>query len=240
MPTANLFKVSQADRNKFCTNIIDSSAPRADFYFLVILSTLIVALGLLADNVVLVIGGMLVTPLLSPVLAVALGVVISDHKVIVRSVRIFLTAFMFAFFVALITGFISAMPVGEMQLIKIMRPSLLTLLIAVIAGLAASYTWAKPELNANLPGIAVTVTLIPPLTAIGLLAANGEWALFRNALNVLLLNIFGIISASLLVFSLMDFYKAKKKVIEEVKEEEKEIEKEKIKKANNKNGVIIK
>ena len=49
---------------------------------------------------------------------------------------------------------------------------------------------------------------------------------------MLFLNIFGIIAASLLTFSLMDFYKAKKKVIEEVKEEEEEIQKEKIK-ANN-------
>ena len=227
MPIFNLFKVSQADRNKFSAHIIESSAPRTDFYFLVILSTLIVALGLLADNIVLVIGGMLVTPLLSPILAIALGIVINNPKVIMRSVRIFLTAFLFAFLVAFILGFFSSVKIGDINIIKVMQPSLFTFFVAVVAGLAASYTWVKPELNETLTGIAITVTLIPPLTAIGLAAANGSWLILNNTFKVLLLNVFGIIVASLIVFSLMDFYKAKGKIIEEVKEEEKEIQKEK-------------
>ena len=227
MSIINLFKVSQADRHKFCTHIIDSSAPRMDFYFLVILSTLIVALGLLADNVILVIGGMLVTPLLSPILVVALGIVINDHKVIMRSIRILLTSFIFAFFVSLILGFFSSVELREISLIKIMQPSLFAFFIAVVAGLAASYTWAKPGLNETLPGIAITVTLIPPLTAIGLAIADLEWHIFSNVFKVLLLNIFGIIVASLIIFSLMEFYKAKRKIVEEVEEEAKEIKKEK-------------
>lgn len=227
MPINDIFKVSQTDRHKFCSHIIDSSAPRTDFYFLVILSTLIVALGLLADNVILVIGGMLVTPLLSPVLAIALGIVISDHKVIMRSIRIFLISFSFAFLVAFILGVFSSIKVENIGLITIMQPSLFTFFISIVAGLAASYTWVKPNLNATLPGIAITVTLIPPLTAIGLAVSSRDWFIFGNVFKVLLLNLFGIIVASLIVFSLMDFYKAKKKVVEEIKEEEKELEKEK-------------
>jgi len=228
MPIKNLFKVSQADRYKFCSLLIDSSSPRVDFYFLVILSTLIVALGLMADNVMLVIGGMLVTPLLSPVLAIALGIVINDHKVIIRSIKIFIISFAFAFVVAFITGTFGLIDVSEVSLIRIMQPSLFTFFVAVVAGLAASYTWVKPNLNSTLPGIAITVTLIPPLTAIGLAVVDMDWVVFINVLKVLLLNLFGIIMASLVVFSLMDFYKAKHKVVEEVKEEEKEMKKEKL------------
>jgi len=227
MAINNLFKISQIDRYKFCSHLIETSSPRTDFYFLVILSTLIVALGLLADNVILVIGGMLVTPLLSPLLAIALGIVINDHKVIMRSVRIFLVSFIFAFLVAFILGLFSYSKVGDVSLIKIMQPSLFTFFVAVVAGLAASYAWVKPNLNATLPGIAITVTLIPPLTAIGLAVADRDWPVFGSVLKVFLLNIFGIIVASLVVFSLMDFYKAKKKVVDEIKEEEKEIQKEK-------------
>lgn len=195
-------------------------------------------MGLIADNVILVIGGMLVTPLLSPILAIALGIFINDKKVIIRSVRIFLISFLFAFIVALVVGFISTVSISDHSLIEIMRPSLYTLLIAVVAGIAASFTWVKPGLNDRLPGIAVTVTLIPPLTAIGLALAKGEWHIFRDVLNVFLLNIFGIIVASLLVFALMDFYRAKNKVIAEVKEEEREIAKEKKNQIDKKNGKI--
>jgi len=226
MPKGNLFNISQADRHKFCTHLVESSSPKADFYFLVILSTLIVALGLLADNVILVIGGMLVTPLLSPILAIAMGIVISDTKVIMRSVKIFSISFLLAFAVALVLGLFSAPKVGDINLINIMQPSLFTFFVSVVAGLAASYTWVKPGLDETLPGVAVSVTLIPPLTAIGLAIADRDWLIFNNVLKVFLLNIFGIIVVSLVVFSLMDFYRAKRKMIAEVKEEEREIEKE--------------
>ncbi|MCK5096047.1 MAG: DUF389 domain-containing protein [Candidatus Pacebacteria bacterium] len=222
-----MFKISQADRHKFCEHIIDSSTPNGGFSFLVILSTLIVALGLIKDYVILVIGGMLVTPLLSPILAISLGIIIRDLKVITRSVKVFLTAFVLSFLVAYLTGLLFNFNIEEIQLIKIMEPSLYTLLVALVAGMAASYAWAKPNLiNSTLPGVAITVTLIPPLTAIGLALANENLLIFRTVLSALLLNVFGIIFASIVIFSLMHFHKAKRKLVAEVKEEEKELKKE--------------
>ncbi len=223
----NIFWVSQSDKNQFCAHLIETSAPRADFYFLVILSTLITALGLLANNVILVIGGMMVAPLLSPILALALGIVINDSKVILRSVKILSFSFVFAFLVAFIVGIFTLSNITETDLIKIMQPNLFVVFVAIVAGLAASYTWVKIGLNATLAGVAVTVTLIPPLAAIGLAVSKGEWILAGNVFKVFLLNVFGIIVASLIVFSLMDFYKCKKRLVEEVKEEEREIAKEK-------------
>lgn len=219
-----MFEISQADRHKFCEHIIDTSTPNAEFSFLVILSTLIVALGLVKDYVILVIGGMLVTPLLSPILAISLGIIIRDFKVIARSVKVFLTAFVLAFLVAYLTGLLFEFNIEDIQLIKIMEPSLYTMLVALVAGMAASYAWAKPDLiNSALPGVAITVTLIPPLTAIGLSLASENLVIFRTVLSTLVLNVFGIILASIVIFSLMHFYKAKRKLVAEVKDEEKEL-----------------
>ncbi len=228
----NIFKIKQTDRNKFCSYIIESSAPRGDFYFLICLSALIVALGLMADNVILVIGGMVVAPILSPILALALGVVINDAKVIIRSLRIFFTAFAMVFGLTLVTGVFFSGNIGEVGLVQIMEPSLFNFFVSLVAGLAASYTWAKPNLDETLPGIAITVTLIPPLVAVGLAVSHLEWVISLNALKTFLLNVLGITASSLIIFSFMDFYKAKKKLVEEVKEEEKEIKQEK--KKNNK------
>lgn len=241
MPIGNLFKINQYNRNRFCTKVIDASAPSADFYFLMVMSTIIVAMGILSANIILVIGGMLVTPLLSPILALSLGIVINEKRVIIRSLRILLTALILAFIVSFITGLISHMPISQSEIIFIMKPSLFTLLIAIVAGLAASYAWVKPVLNDTLPGVAVTVTLIPPLTAIGLALARAEWGILRDVLGAFFLNIMGIILACILVFSLMEFYKAKRQAVEEVKEEEKVIKKEKkIKEINKEKGLINK
>jgi uncharacterized membrane protein len=106
-----------------------------------------------------------------------------------------------------------------------MQPNLLTFFIALIAGFAASYTWAKPGLNERLPGIAITVTLIPPLTVIGLAASNMEWGVLETSVKTFFLNFFAIIIASIIIFFLMEFYKARRKLEEEVKNEEKEIKK---------------
>jgi uncharacterized hydrophobic protein (TIGR00271 family) len=227
MTIKNLFKISQKERNDFCAHIIDTSTPRSDFYFLIILSTIIVALGLLIDNVILVIGGMLVTPILSPILAIALGLVTKDARTIMRSLKIFSISFLLIFVTALLVGLISSINVSEIDLIHIMKPNLLTFFIALIAGLAASYTWAKPGLNERLPGIAITVTLIPPLTVIGLAASHAEWSILETSTKTFFLNFFAIIIASLIIFFLMEFYKAKKKLEQEIKNEEKEIKNEK-------------
>lgn len=223
----NPFKISQTVRNQFCQNIVDSSAPTIDFYFLVVLSTLIVTMGLMADNVILVIGGMLVTPILSPILAISLGIVIKETKVILRSLKILFSSFAFVFILAFFVGLFGGVDVSKITMIAKMQPTLFLFLLSMIAGVAASYTWVKPELHANLAGIAVTVTLIPPLSAIGLSAASTDWNAFHNTLNLFVINVLGIVISSLIIFSLMDFYKSKKKLVEEIKEEEKAIKKAK-------------
>lgn len=225
MKFKNLFNISQKERKEFCSHIIDTSTPRSDFYFLIILSTIIVAFGLLINNTILVIGGMLITPMLSPLLAIALGMVTKDGKTILRSIRIFAISFILVFLTALITGLASSIKIGQVDFAHIMEPDLLTFFIAFVAGLAAGYTWAKPALNERLPGIAITVTLLPPLAIAGLAASGANWNLVEIYSKSFFLNLFAIILASSIIFFLMEFYKVKKKLKEEVKQEEKEINK---------------
>lgn len=214
------FKVCQGDRNKFCEEIINSSAPSYDFYIMAVLSTLIVSLGLVANNVVLLIGGMLVAPLLSPIMAISLGVIIGNFKVIFRSIRIFVIALILASFVSFLVANIVEFDIHDITLLNSMEVSFFTFLVAIVAGLAASYAWIKPNLSNALPGTAIAVTLIPPLCTTGLALASGEWLILKVAFLVLLLNIAGIIFASSLIFFVMDFYKSKRKILAEVKEEE--------------------
>ncbi len=220
-----LFKINQNDRNRFISKVVESSAPKADFYFLVVLSTLIVAFGLASNNLILVIGGMLVTPLLSPILAIALGVVTKEPRLTWRSLRVFFISVCAAISIAFIVGTLSKVYVYRIDLISLMKPSIFSFIIAVTAGLAASYSWAKPGLDQVLPGVAITVTIIPPLTALGLVLAEQSWFLFFMILEYFVLNIFGIIIASLIVFISMEFYRAKRKASEEIIAEAKKLAK---------------
>jgi|AntRauTorcE11897_2_1112592.scaffolds.fasta_scaffold03550_3 uncharacterized hydrophobic protein (TIGR00271 family) len=225
MKIKKVFKITQNSRHDFISKVIDSSSPSVEFYFLVTMSTLIVTFGLASNNVILVIGGMLVTPLLFPILAISLGVVTSERKLLLRSIKVFLFSIILALIIAFIVGFLTKVYVYRIDLITLMKPSWFSFVVAVTAGIAASYSWAKPNLDNILPGTAITVTLIPPLTALGLVLGDQSWFLFFRVLEFFVLNVFGIIVGSLVVFLLMDFYKDKTQASKEIKLEAKKLAK---------------
>ncbi len=222
----NNFKIEQSDRNKFCANIIEISSPRSDFYFLVIFSSLIVTFGFITNNIILLIGGILITPMLSPLLAIALGMVILNVKVIFRSLKIFFIASILSFSVAYLLGFFVSTDLKNIDIIHILDQSYLVFLIAFIAGIVASFMWVKPSADLNMSGIAITATVLPPLIISGISFSVSDWELFNLAMQNFLWNILGIIIASSLMFFILRFYKSRKVLIKEVVKEEKIIKKE--------------
>src|SRR6056297_1101003 len=80
------FKVKPSIKRGAVDKLISVSTPDGDFIILLLLSVLIINVGLTLDNIFLVIGGMMVTPLLYPVLATGLGIAIWDWKLFYRSV----------------------------------------------------------------------------------------------------------------------------------------------------------
>jgi len=93
--------------------------------------------------------------------------------------------------------------------------------IPIAAGAAGSFTWVKKDLNSSLPGVAITVALLPPLTVMGLALSVQNFIVFQEALHVYFLNVLGIIIGSWIIFMVMGFYKSTKKIVEEIKLEEK-------------------
>jgi len=217
----NSFAANKTERDEFCEAIINSSSLRTGFYLLLILSTFIVTVGLLKNSLILTIGGMLVAPLLSPLLSISLSITILNLRVFWRSLRIFLISALISLLVSYLLGSIADFSITEIELINLMKVVDLTaFLIPLAAGAAASFAWAKKDLNSSLPGVAITVTLLPPLTVMGLALAVENFIIFREALSVYFLNVSGIIIGSLIIFLLMGFYKSAKKIIEQVKQEE--------------------
>lgn len=221
-----IIKIKDVDReNKkiFVSSIIDSSAPKLDFYLMVSLSSIITSLGLIADNLALVIAGMIVAPLLSPILATSLGCVITNFKVFWRSLKIFLLSLFVTITFSTFVGVIFNINIDEILLIKKMNISWLTFAIALTAGVTASYAWTRANSKDYLSGIAIAVTIIPPLTSIGLIIASFNFDLLLHVSMFFLMNVFGIFLGGLIVFSLINLQKVKKIAIKGVEKEEKEL-----------------
>ncbi|MDI3496566.1 MAG: hypothetical protein PWQ35_587 [Patescibacteria group bacterium] len=220
------FSATKEEKENLSAAIINSSSPRVGFYLLLILSTFIVAAGLIKDSVILIIGGMMVAPLLSPILSISLSINILNLKVFIRSILVFLISSLTALLVAMIIGLLTNFDFNTMSLIHLMHSfDISTLLVPIAAGAAASFTWAKKELNSSLSGVAVTVTLLPPLVSMGLALAIKNYNIFFDSLNIYLLNVAGIIIGSLIIFLLMGFHNAGKTVVEQVEIENQEAKK---------------
>ncbi|MBN2854476.1 TIGR00341 family protein [Patescibacteria group bacterium] len=211
------FSATKEERDELCQTIITTSSPQPGFYFLLAISTIIVAVGLIKSNLILLIGGMLVAPLLSPILSLSLAILILDLKVFFRSIIIFILSALASLLVATIIGLTSDFNLAELNYLLLMEDvGLFTMLIPMAAGAAASFTWAKKNLSGALPGVAVTVTLLPPLAAMGLALAGQNYEIFMTALGVYALNVLGIIVGSLFIFLIMGFYHSEKTIVKQV------------------------
>lgn len=216
-----IFTLSKSERNTFFRELIDSSALKSEFYFLLIVSIFITMAGLLKNSVILIIGGMLVAPLLSPVLAISLAIVIKNGKAAWRAIRIFLITTIVALVASTLIGSVFSFKTGEMDMMAKIGVNGFDIFIAALAGAAASLTWAKKNLS-NLAGVAITVTLLPPLVMAGLGLAALDYYIFVDAIKTYLLNVGGIVVGSVVIFIILKFQEARKRVISDIEEADKE------------------
>lgn len=170
------------------------------FYSLIALSTAIATFGLIADSAAVVIGAMLVAPLMIPILALSVAVV---YARIDRMIASALTIVLGTLVAILVGVFVTSIVPGTLtatdlprQILDRTTPGLLDLGIAISAGLAAGYVLAHRKIGSSLPGVAISVALVPPLATIGItlrLGATQEW---RGALLLFLTNLVAILLAA--------------------------------------------
>lgn len=213
---------SEENENKrlFISNIINSSTPSFDFYIMVILASLITSLGIIADNLPLVIAGMIVAPLLSPILAMSLGFTIFKPKLFWRSVKIMILSIILSISISTLVGLLFKIENHQLALVDKMNISWLTFFISLAAGITASYVWTRVNSKDYLSGIAIAVTIIPPLTAIGLSVSCLDIVLFEKVSIFFVMNLLGIFLGGIIVFSFLNFYKVKKVVDKEIRKED--------------------
>ena len=204
--------ITEKDKVLAVKDLIDDSTPRPSFFFLVVLSVLMATCGLLINNTAVIIASMLIAPILSPILSLALGIVIADGHLISRSfftllkssgyaigLSTVMTWFLWKF--ASSTNFMFEL---NTEILSRIEPSIVYLLIAIIAGAATSFARIKPELSESLPGTAIAVAIVPPLATIGIGIATLRLDVISGAFAMFMLNAIGIILAAMVMFSLIN------------------------------------
>ncbi len=230
MADEQLLKVTKREQEKVVAGLIEKSRPTSPYNLLLIFSAIIVACGILMDNTPVIIGGMLVTPMLTPILAIVLGISTGEIGLVNRSLWITLRSILMVVIIALIFGFLFSDGLAGNRFIESIQPNILYVIVSLISGAAATFAWTNEDINDALPGVAVAISIVPPLAVLGIGIGHFSANLIRDSLVIFSLNFLGIMMGSLLVFSLLQFYKAKKVAHKQIIVEEHE--KESVKKEN--------
>ncbi|HDQ16724.1 MAG TPA: DUF389 domain-containing protein [Candidatus Vogelbacteria bacterium] len=217
-----IFNISYPDQERVVKELLTESRESSDFYLLLGLASAITALGLLADSVIVIIGGMLVAPLLFPILGLSLSLVTSSRlgvekflKMIIRSVLLVVLA---SVVVALLFGHVDSKE--HYILMEGVESNLIYFLVAFSAGSAAAFSWIRQGLSATLPGVAVAVSLVPPLSSFGVSLVSLSIGTSLNSLSMFVINLLGIILSAMVIFSISGFSNLQREEEERITEQD--------------------
>lgn len=170
-----------------------------NFLLLVALSTIVATIGLLENNVAVVIGAMVIAPLLGPNIALALGTALGDTELMWRSFKTNLIGVLLALGIALSVGLFWPMQDLSEELLARTDVGLDGIVLALASGAAAVLSLTT-RISSVLVGVMVAVALLPPTTTIGLMLGSGRFDLAAGAALLLATNIVCVNLAAKLVF----------------------------------------
>ena len=170
-----------------------------NFILLVILSAIVAAIGLLENNIAVIVGAMVIAPLLGPNIAFSLGAALGEKKLVAQSLKALFTGVAIAILIAAGIGFIWPGDFDSQELMLRTDVAYSGTAIALASGAAASLSLVS-GLSSALVGVMVAVALMPPAVTIGLMLSTSNLDLALGAAVLLAVNIVCINLSSKLVF----------------------------------------
>lgn len=183
----------------------DSARASSSYKVLMVLSVLLALVGMYANSPPVIIGAMILAPLMSPVVSLAMGLARTDSSLIGGSLRTLGVGVGWGLACTLLVAWVMPLETPTLEMKARMSPNLLDLFVAIISGVAGAYASAKEEIAKSLAGVAIAVALVPPLAVTGIAFGWGEWAMAGGALLLLITNLVGIAVAASMTFLVMGF-----------------------------------
>lgn len=170
-----------------------SARANANFFWLVIFSTVVATIGLIEDNVAVVIGAMVIAPLLGPNIALAFGAALGDKALIFRSLLTNISGMLIALILAYSIGLIWQADMTSQELILRTDVGVASIVLALVSG-AAGVLSLTSGVSSTLVGVMVAVALLPPTATVGLMLSSGN---YKHALGAALLLAVNIVCVNL-------------------------------------------
>ena len=167
------------------------------FTVLLLLSTIIATYGVIGDSTATVIGAMIIAPLMRPIMATAAGLVMGDMKRAGRSLLVVIAGVAGVIVVAWLLTELTIMRAisfeTNSQITGRISPRLIDLYAALAAGAAGAFALSRDDVADSLPGVAIAISLVPPLCVVGIGLAEGEVDVALGAMLLFLTNFLAIL-----------------------------------------------
>jgi len=175
------------------------------YWLLLPLSAVIASAGVVSDSTATVIGAMIVAPLMTPILGIVLSVVLADGPNLRRSLLLVVTGAAAVVLLAWILGLLVPYPVvaaTSSQVASRISPRIVDLVAALATGAVGSVALARSDISDTLPGVAIAISLVPPLAVVGLTLESGAPHQALGSLLLFITNVIAILASGIVVMTL--------------------------------------
>jgi len=186
-------------------NLWRASVPSLSFYFLLGLSGVIATLGLLANSVAIIIGAMIIAPLIGPITGIAYSTTVANRRLLRRSFLTLATGVLFTVLISFLVAWLIGLKSVTPEILARTNPTLLDLVIALAAGAAGAFANTRRRIADALPGVAIAVALVPPLSVVGIGLALRNTSLAFGASVLFITNLTGIIFSGVIILLLQSY-----------------------------------
>lgn len=200
-----LLTISQEKRKIVYNSIKTESSIGVTYFLLVILAAIVATLGLLTNSTAVIIGAMLISPIMNPIIGMSFSMTIGESKIFSQSIKgIILGTFVAITISIFVTLFIPSRALTA-EILSRTKPTIIDLVIALASGAAGAYTMCHKKESSVLPGVAIATALMPPLCVVGIGLVQTEYNVALGGFLLFLTNLIAINLASALVFKFSGF-----------------------------------
>ncbi|MFN4160903.1 MAG: DUF389 domain-containing protein [Stenotrophomonas sp.] len=183
--------VGRIDRIAVLEHVHDGGQLGPRYAFMVVLSCGIAALGLLQNSAAVIIGAMLISPLMGPIISLGMGLATFDLRTVRESLVSLGVGIALALTIAIAIVWLSPLQEATSEILARTRPTLFDLLVAVLSGLAGAYATVTRK-GETIVGVAIATALMPPLAVVGFGIAVANWAIAGGAAFLFMTNLLAI------------------------------------------------
>lgn len=195
------------DAHGTINDITKNVALRGVNIWMLVCSAILACIGLDVNSTAVIIGAMLISPLMSPILGIGLGVAIQNRRLLIKA----LNNFAFATFLSLLTSLIYFLisPLGEAtaEINARITPTILDVGVAFVGGVAGIVAGSRRDKTNAIPGVAIATALMPPICVAGFGLAKMNSVVFLGAFYLYFINSVFISLATYLISIMLRFPK---------------------------------